>query len=346
MKKLQSSKPSLKQLATLKRKTVSVSYSNLVEAKPFYPETLMPLLVQPSVEGLNLATWAASDREFIETHLLKHRGILFRGFQMPDTAEFEQLLETLGGKLLKYSYRSTPRTHISGNIYTSTEYPAEQFIPLHNEMAYTQNWPMKIAFYCVHPAQQGGATPIADSRRVFERIDPNIRDYFLQKKVMYVRNYGNGLDLSWQTVFQTNNPLDVEEYCRKAKIEYEWKDNNRLRTRQVCQSVAIHPKTGEMVWFNQAHLFHVSSLDSTVRDSLLAEFKEEDLPRNAYYGDGSPIESSVLDAIREAYQQEMIVFPWQKKDILLLDNMLAAHGRQPFMGSRKVLAGMAQPYRI
>jgi len=50
-------------------------------------------------------------------------------------AEFEQFIQAISGELIEYSYRSTPRSQVSGNIYTSTEYPADQSIPLHNEMA-------------------------------------------------------------------------------------------------------------------------------------------------------------------------------------------------------------------
>jgi alpha-ketoglutarate-dependent taurine dioxygenase len=211
-------------------------------------------------------------------------------------------------------------------------------------MAYSRHWPTKIGFYCVQPAQQGGETPIADSRKVFQRINPTIREKFIQKQVMYVRNYGNGLDLPWQNVFQTTDKSEVEKYCHNHAIEFEWYGQDCLRTRQICQAVAKHPKTSEMVWFNQAHLFHVSNLNPSMREGLLAGFKEEELPRNAYYGDGSPIETSVLDEIREIYQQESITFTWQAGDVLLLDNMLVCHGRNPFVGSRKVLAGMAEPF--
>ena len=160
---------------------------------------------------------------------------------------------------------------------------------------------------------------------------------------MYARNYGDGLDLSWQNVFQTANKSEVAEYCRQVGIEFEWTSDNRLRTRQLCQAVATHPQVGERVWFNQAHLFHISSLEPDVRESLLLSFREEDLPRNAYYGDGSRIEDDVLDEIRDVYQQEKVVFAWQEGDILMLDNMLMAHGRTPFIGQRKVLVGMAEP---
>ncbi len=337
--------PDLRKLGIVRRKAVSVSQENLVKIELLQPDSQLPLVIRPALTGLSIIAWAENNREFIATNLLKHGGILFRDWEVRSVEEFERFARvTAESELMDYSYRSTPRSAVSGKVYTSTEYPADQSIPLHNEMAYTRNWPMKLAFHCVKPAEQGGETPIADSRRVFARIAPEIRERFQQKKVLYVRNYSNGLDLSWQNVFQTTSKSELEEFCRKSGIEFEWREGDRLRTRQVCQAVARHPKTGEMVWFNQAHLFHISNLEPTVRDKFLAEFKEEELARNAYYGDGTPIELSVLEEIREAFRQETICFPWQQGDILLLDNMLAAHGRNPFTGSRKIVVAMADAF--
>ncbi|MEH2067462.1 MAG: TauD/TfdA family dioxygenase [Nostoc sp.] len=305
----------------------------------------LPLVISPTIDKVNLVIWAEKNQDLIQNNLLNYGAILFRNFNVSGVEEFEQFIKvTSQGELLDYTYRSTPRTQVSGKIYTSTEYPADQSIPLHNENAYSCVWPMKIGFFCVETAEQGGETPIADSRKVFQSLDSTIKDQFIQKKVMYVRNYGE-LDLSWQNVFQTTNKLEVENYCRQSGIEFEW-SSNHLRTRQVCQAVAKHPSTKEMVWFNQAHLFHVSSFKPEIREALLSFYKEDELPRNAYYGDGSPIESSVLDEIREIYQQETVTFSWQEGDILLLDNMLAAHGRMPFVGKRKIVVGMAEPSKF
>lgn len=327
----------------VRRKPISVSQSGLVKAEPLREGARLPLLVRPAIEDPDLPAWAAGARDFIQSNLLAHGGILFRGFKPKTLAEFEQFVHTVSeGELLDYSYRSTPRTVVSGKIYTSTEYPASHSIPLHNEMAYSRTWPMKICFHCVVAAPQGGETPIADSRAVFAHIDPKIKELFIDKKVLYVRNFGHGIDLPWQTVFQTSDRGEVEAFCRDAGIEFEWRGADRLRTRQLCQSVATHPVTGETVWFNQAHLFHVSSLDPVVRESVFATFAEDELPRNAYFGDGSPIDPSILDEIRQAYQQEAVIFPWQEGDILLLDNMLSAHGRTPYSGPRRIVVGMAQ----
>jgi alpha-ketoglutarate-dependent taurine dioxygenase len=302
-------------------------------------------VVRPAAKGLNLVKWAAANRPFIESYLLRNGAILFRGFGLAAPEEFERLIEGVSGPLLDYSYRSTPRTVISGRIYSSTEYPAHQSIPLHNENSYSRSWPMKLWFFSVQVAEQGGQTPIADSRKIYQAIAPEIRETFVRKGLLYVRNYGTGLDLSWQEVFQTSSRAVVEAYCRKAQMEFKWIGEDQLRTRQRCQVVERHPCTGEMIWFNQAHLFHISRLPKEVRNWLLAAFGEINLPRNVYFADGSPIDAAMLDEIMGVCEEHSVVFPWNAGDVLLMDNMLTAHGRKPFVGKRKVVVGMAEPYQ-
>jgi alpha-ketoglutarate-dependent taurine dioxygenase len=196
---------------------------------------------------------------------------------------------------------------------------------------------MRLWFFCVQPAQEGGRTPIADSRKVLRRIDEAVVNKFIEKKILYVRNYGDGLGLPWQEVFQTSSRAVVEEYCRHHGITVQWKSGDRLRTSQIRPAVRRHVKSGAPVWFNHAAFFHISSLDESTRNSTLDMLGEDTVPFNTFYGDGTPIEPSVLDHIREAYRQETVSFAWEKGDVLMLDNMLVSHGRESFTGPRQIV---------
>jgi alpha-ketoglutarate-dependent taurine dioxygenase len=335
--------PGLKPLNSVRRKTIGGTPLSLI-ATSFLPTgASLPLVIEPAVRGVDLKLWAADNREFIETSLLKHGGLLFRNFHVSTAAEFEQFITAVSGAPLEYRERSSPRSQVSGNIYTSTDHPANQSIFLHNENSYQQTWPLKIFFFCATPASSGGETPIADVRKVYARLDAQLRERFAQQHWMYVRNFGDGLGLPWQSVFQTTDRAVVEAHCRQHGIAVEWKDGDRLRTRAVRPAIARHPRTGELVWFNHATFFHVTTLAPKLRAALLQEFAEDDLPTNTCYGDGTCIEPETLAQLRAAYTQETVVFKWQQGDILLLDNMLVAHGRAPYTGPRQILVGMAEP---
>ena len=328
-----------------KRQAVRLSQESLVTTG--YLEEIgegLPLVIRPNAENLNLVSWAESNRDFLDRELAKHGGILFRGFEIPTVEKFEEFIDKTQGGSLKYTERSSPRSQVKGNVYTSTDHPADQEIYLHNEQSYNITFPQRIAFFCVTPSETGGETPIADCRQVYRELPAEVRDRFVEQGYMYVRNFGDGFGLSWQVAFQTDDPARVEAYCREHEIEYEWRDGDHLRTRQVRRVAAKHPRSGEVSWFNHLTFFHVSTLEPKLRQTLIDEFGEENLPNNTYYGDGSPVEDEVMDVLHDAYRRATLAFPWQKNDLLLLDNMLTAHGRRPFTGQRKVVVGMAEPH--
>lgn len=340
---LSASKPSLGKLSAIQPRKVATGQS-LVNETHLAPGRLFPMVLEPAVSGVDLLAWARSSQGFIEKNLLQRGAILFRGFGPQTPQNFEEFINIVSGEALEYRERSSPRSAVAGNIYTSTEHPPDQHIFLHNENSYAGTWPLKIFFCCVTAAPQGGETPICDVRRVYNRIPPEVRARFEERGVMYVRNFSDHIGLSWKTVFQTEDRALVEQYCRNNGYQFEWRDGNRLRTRRTAPAVARHPHTGEHVWFNHAAFFHVSTLEPAVREALRAQFADEDLPNHTYYGDGTPIEESALDAIRCAYAEETVKFPWQPGDVMALDNMLAAHGRTPYVGPRKILVGMATPH--
>ncbi len=293
----------------------------------------------------DIIQYAQENRQLIESVLHQYGGILLRNFNIRSLSEFSQLTETMSPNLLDYINRSTPRTRIGKKIYTATEYPAHKHILFHNENSYSLDWPDILFFFCVIPPKAGGETPIADSRQVLKKINKTLVDKFSDKKVLYTRNYLSGIDLSWQEVFQTSDKKQVEMYCEKHHIDYIWHtaelDSLELTTKQICQAIVKHPMTLEEVWFNQAHLFHGSSLQPDEQATLFSLTKKDIMPRNAYYGDGGEIEKEEVKHILDVYESEKIVFQWQRGDVMILDNTLMAHARHPFCGERKIVISMA-----
>jgi alpha-ketoglutarate-dependent taurine dioxygenase len=116
-----------------------------------------------------------------------------------------------------------------------------------------------------------------------------------------------------------------------------------LFTSQISQGAASHPVSGERVFFNQAHLFHLSSLGENAAKAF-RELYGPRVPRQTYFGDGEEIPIEDLTTIREAFNRAKVIFPWQSGDVLLVDNMQVAHGRRPFKGERKVIVALMESY--
>jgi alpha-ketoglutarate-dependent taurine dioxygenase len=303
----------------------------------------LPLIIQAPSTNRDLAELVDQHKDELNRTLLDTGVILFRGFDVWGTKHFGKVITALGSQRMEYLYRSTPRTTLGERIYTATEYPASQEIPLHNENSYQRQWPLKIVLCCLRPAQSGGETPIADMRNVTALIPPALLDKFEEREVRYVRHYRAHTDISWQTVFQANDPESVDRFCNSHGIDCDWLDGETMRTTQVCQGVARHPTTGERFFFNQAHLFHSSSLGPEAESALIGQYGHDRLPRQAHFGDGGQIKPEELELIRNAYSANAITFRWEAGDFLLVDNMQFAHGRRSYSGKRQVLAALLDP---
>jgi alpha-ketoglutarate-dependent taurine dioxygenase len=322
-------------------KAVSLAQRTLVERRYLESDQPLPLVLQPAVEDVDLATWAQDNRSKVEQELFAHGAILFRGFALNGAEDFEQVAQALCPSLFG-EYGDLPREKAGRHLYGSTPYPADKTILFHNESSHLHRWPLKQSFFCMQAAQEGGETPIVDCRKMCARLRPELREKFERLALMYVRNFTPGFDVSWQDFFHTEDKSAVEETCRQHGVQWDWTPDGGLRTRQICPAIVRHPTTGDRVFFNQIQLHHISYLEPAVRNSLVDVLGIERVPRNVYFGDGSPIDDETAAEIGGLYERMSVRFPWRKGDLLMLDNMLVAHARLPFVGPRKIVVAMGE----
>jgi amino acid adenylation domain-containing protein len=314
-----------------------------IEARPLRAASKFPLQVLLRERELAPAIWAEANRDKVEGWLREHGGILFRGFDLPTPAAFESFCQALCPELYG-QYGDLPKKEGGNKIYKSTPYPQDRMIMFHNESAHQHRWPRRQWFYCETPAASGGATPIVDSREVYRELPAWLQHKLRRKQLMYVRNFSASLDVSWQHFFQTEERAEAERICREGGIEFEWRGANELHTRQVCPAVILHPLTGDASFFNQIQLYHPAFLDADIREQFL-KGRDRVMPRQVFYGDGSELEEAAIEAINAAYERCAVRFDWQRGDVVMLDNMLAAHARDPFEGERRIVVAMGDIYR-
>ncbi|MGV9263362.1 TauD/TfdA family dioxygenase [Kitasatospora sp. NPDC003701] len=305
--------------------------------------SVLPLTVPADTPGTPLAEYLSAARPFVRGRLLEHGAVLLRGFDVGGVDGFEAAVRAVSGSPLAYAERSSPRSTIKGQVYTSTDYPPNEEIFLHNENSYQADWPLTLFFHCVEPPETLGATPLADTRRVYEAIDPAVREEFAARGWMVVRNFSDGFGVPWQQAFNTADRAEVDAYCARNGVATEWTADG-LRTRARRKAVHRHPVTGETVWFNHLAFFHVTTLGEEVSAALREMYAEDQLPTNTYYGDGRPVPDDVVAHLRACYRAEWRRFDWQRDDVLLVDNMLSAHAREPFTGPRRIAVAMAEPH--
>lgn len=298
------------------------------------------------------AVWAQAHAGEIEESV-RHAGvILIRGFGIDTPESFRAVCHAIRPGLKDYTGGDSPRTSVSDKVYTSTEYPRELEVLLHNELSYAGWSPEVVFFGCLLPSETGGETHIADGRSIYNTLDPAIVGRFETRGITYLQHLWDaggapGIGKSWQETFESTGRGDVERYLDRSGMDYEWTAYG-LRTRAHHKAVLEHPVTGQRCWHNQADQWH-RQMDS-VKISIgmqddprfnPATAGEETLGNHVIFGDGSEIDPEDLKAVRAASRHCEIAFPWRAGDVMVIDNIMAMHGRKPFTGPRRVLVAMA-----
>lgn len=307
----------------------------------------LPLVITPSNIANSsvevLCDYLRGNLIEIFQNLYYYGGILFRDWNLKNIYDFKQTVEMIVPKIISYKGGDSPREKILDNIYTSTSYPSDYDIPLHNEKSFSNSWPSLGFFFCQIAPEVGGATPIADARKLYKLMKQDILEKFSNRKLKYVMNLhaGYGIGKSWQECFETNDREKVERYLNKINADFCWKDDGGIRIEEIVDPILKHPITSETVFFSQADQWHPSGLDKNTSSSMYAVLDEKDFYHNCYYGDNTPIALEDLEFIRNLITQESVSFKWKKGDFLMVDNILTLHGRYSYKGERRILVTFA-----
>jgi len=322
----------------------------------FITKEELPLVIEPK-NNMKLEEFTdllKTHREFFKNSLLKYGGLLFRNFPIHSENNFSTLIKTLNlGHFINYIGGDSPRNKIIDGIYTSTEAPPSVKIPLHNELSFVDNYPKHIYFYCNIPPVEKGETIIGDARKIYRDIDRTVRDRFVNKGLKYVSNYFYKNDFmrfiaknahkSWTDVFETHDKKEVERLCKINNFDMQWTKNDWIRLSQTRPAIIKHPITSDNIWFNQAHLYDFNPKFlgwwKYLGTKLVYSRKHTRL-HEVFFADGTNIPRNDLYHVMDTLDENTIAFPWKRGDVMVLDNVLAMHGRATFSGKRRILTAM------
>lgn len=304
-----------------------------------------PVIVTvPIMHAMDIACdWLAAARPVLRALLLRHGNVYLRGLPISSSEDFAVIRDIFLASRAQYKEKATPRSSYGNDIFSSTDLPAMQAIRLHNENSYTLEFPGVLGFCCLEAPDEGGATTIADSRQVLANVPRAIADRFRVSGWRLVRHYKKQVSLPWNVAFGTDERSRVEAYCEANKISARWIGEDGLATTQRRPAIIRHPATGEESWFNHVAFWNSWALDDDVREVLVDTYGADGLPFETFLGDGQLLTQDDVRQLMDAYDAATCREQWRKGDVMFVDNILCAHGRDAFRGSRRVLVAMGEP---
>ena len=292
----------------------------------------------------DVARWAAEHRNTLRAFVAEHGSLLVRGLGLRDAAETEAVFRQLGS-LMGEREAFAPRRRYSEGVYSASKWPPNQHMCMHHELSYALEPPGLMLFACLVAPTGGGETAVADSPNVLNALPADLVERFERVGWLLIRNYNEDIGASIAEAFGADDRRTVESYCRANSIQFEWQPNGGLRTWQRRSAVVRHPRMGLRCWFNQIAFLNEWT-DPELREYLVDIYGEDGLPFNTRFGNGDPIGADVIEVIDKVYEENTARERWQAGDLMLVDNVRNAHGREPFEGSREVLVAMADAVHL
>src|SRR6266511_5183293 len=289
--------------------------------------------------------WAAEHRDALRAAVTEHGSLLVRGLGLRDVAETEAVFRGLSSLMTEKEPFAARRSYSHG-VYSSSKWPANQPMCMHHELSYRLEFPGLMLFACLVAPTDQGATPVADSPTVLRALPTELIERFEREGWLLIRNYNDEIGASVAEAFGTDDRREVESYCRANAIKFEWQADGAPRTWQRRSAVVHHPRTGQRCWFNQIAFLSEWTMAPELREYLVDIYGADGLPFNTRFGNGDAIGAEVVQVINEVYEANTAREQWQAGDLMLVDNVRTAHGRERFEGPREVVVAMADAVHL
>ncbi|MET9919977.1 TauD/TfdA family dioxygenase [Streptomyces sp. NPDC006435] len=295
----------------------------------------------------SLRSWLTEHRTAVRETLLVHGHLLLRGLPIEEQADFALARDVLTERRAAHAREeTTPRSDLGDGIFSATDLPRQHTIGLHQEDSYSLLAPGLLLFACLVPADTGGATTLGDVRTVLDAVPAELMDRLRGQGWQITRTFSEHVGIGWQQAFGTTDRESVERFCAENLIGCEWLADGRLRTTGLRSATLHHPVTGAECWFNHIAVFNEHTYEPELREVLLDAGGADALPQNTFHGDGTPFDPEEIALLNRAFDAALIRVDWRPGDLLLVDNLLNAHGREPFGGHRRVLVALGDSFDV
>jgi hypothetical protein len=315
-----------------------------VDGQQIYDDSVFPYVMVceqcPSLQAA--ADWVADKRDLLLAQATQHGAILLRDFPVTSAEDFDVLVQALSLANFPYkkSLSNAVRINRTERVFSANEAPPEVRIFFHHEMAQTPLFPKWIMFSCEVAAEQGGATPICRSDILYQRLAERCPEFLAaceQRGLCYTNvmpgddDAQSGMGRSWRSTLGVDSREAAESRLRELNYTWTWLEEGSLKATTPPLPAVVTVADGRKVFFNQ----------------LIAAFcgwkDERNDPSQAIrHGDGSPLDAAAVQVAADLAEQIAFDLQWQVGDVVLIDNTIAMHARRPFVGSRKVVASLAE----
>ncbi|TVY84102.1 Clavaminate synthase-like protein [Lachnellula suecica] len=276
--------------------------------------------------------------------LALHGTLLFRGLPIHNAEDFSKFAHAFGYKPHEIIGIVVNRPQLAPNVAPANEAPKDVLIYNHNESQQVPHAPEYIFFYGHKAPSVGGESPISSSLELFHRAQLEIPEFVnelvekgVQSSVIYKvdKQYEGGSTL--KQAFGKEIKEGDDEVTKRAKIEaqiqrygrgkyttWEWTADNSLILTHRLPAIRTQPQTGLPTFFTGLAAYYKARQHNKERKEVSHQL----------FGDGSPIPEKYLEHLARITDEIRVLHKWQRGDVLVYDNIVAQHGRQPWEGEQ------------